>query len=105
MSFAILRCQKEAEGDNSCAERSAEENKSCAERGLPRQVFYNIFVVIVMCQRQCWYRRRLRGTTLVQKGGLRRNKTYAEEGSPGMCFTVFLLVYLCVKGRSGAEGG
>ena len=43
--------------------------------------------------------------SLVQKGGLRRNKTYAEEGSPGMCFTVFLLVYLCVKGSAGAEEG
>ena len=37
-----------------------------------------------------------KGTTLVQKGGHRRNNSYAEEDSPGMCLTMSLL-YRTVK--------
>ena len=46
----------------------------------------------------------LRETTLVQNGGLRRNSSYAEEDSPGMCLTMSLL-YLIVKYIAGTRRG
>ena len=83
-------CAQYVEGDNSCAERRTKEEQLLCRRGLSRHVFNNVFV-ISNYQIHCWYKKRLRETSLVQEG-LSRDMFYKA------------LLYFCVK-DIGTEKG